>query len=380
MSAQISSALADSLRAIAAKLLEAKQSGASAPAGLAEEGSALLMEMHQKEQVVLNEVGTQAAETGVAKRKMEDSEAQLHGLRYHKQRCVRGLAECHEVAPQLPAGLVTEPELKQLAPELPPAESAHQLQLQRLAVEYKERNRLRDSLGAAKSLKVERSDQATKRKALNASVATQLDGIISAATKLQDTGAFGPTPSKDIQQDALAPLLPAPLYTLWHGTAAYLEAWHAAGKLLVAGDEAAAKRQLSEAAAGADEAAQSVFAAHPLRVTLQLEGSKIEVDFSYHAQLQMIGVSAKPASAAAKLAGLFPADDGSGFPDERCALRTLSRLDTGSASPPAITPMLPAKPYKWAQWLAGLGPVVAADAPAPPSFQKVMDALLELRK
>tara|TARA_B110001452_G_scaffold264015_1_gene266328 strand:- start:521 stop:1660 length:1140 start_codon:yes stop_codon:yes gene_type:complete len=379
----MSAPLADSLRAIAAKLLAAKQSGAAAPAGLAEEGSALLMEMHQKEQVVLDEVGTQAAETGAAKRKMEDSEAQLHGLRYHKQRCVRGLAECHEMTPQLPAGLVTEPELKLLAPELPPAESAHQLQLQRLAVEYKERNRLRDSLDAAKSLKAERSDQAAKRKSLNASVATQLDGIISAATTLQERLPPLPTPSKNMRQDALAPLLPAPLYTLWHGAAAYLEAWRAAGKLVVAGDEAAAKLLQSEAAAAAGEpgeAAQSVFAAHPLRVTLQLEGSKIEVAFSYHAQLQMIGVSAKPAAAAAKLASLFSADDGSGFPDERCALRALSRLDTASASPPALTPMLPAKPYKWAQWLAGLGPVVAADAPAPPSFQKVMDALLELRK
>ena len=120
----------------------------------------------------------------------------------------------------------------------------------------------------------------------------------------------------------------------------------------------------------------------------------------------MVGVSATPPAAAERLAALFPADEGDSFPDERCALRALARRDaTDGAAPrlPDLGAMLPARPFKWAQWLAGLGPVrprpaacaesqrahamtpssrrapsqvVAADAPAPPSFQKVMDALL----
>ena len=146
-----------------------------------------------------------------------------------------------------------------------------------------------------------------------------------------------------------------------------------------------------------------------------------QVSFSYLAELQMVGVSAAPPAAAKRLATLFQADDGSCFPDERCALRALARRDaTDGAAPrlPDLGAMLPARPFKWAQWLAGLGPVrplatpppsprppyprlagharnlqpapsrnehpsgvlgsqvVAADAPAPPSFQKVMDALL----
>ena len=91
---------------------------------------------------------------------------------------------------------------------------------------------------------------------------------------------------------------------------------------------------------------------------------------------------AKPMEAAAKLAALFPADDGCSFPDERCAMRALSRFGAGACSLtlPELSPMLPAKPFKWAQWLAGLGPLVASDAPAPPSFQRAMDALFSLRK
>ena len=57
---------------------------------------------------------------------------------------------------------------------------------------------------------------------------------------------------------------------------------------------------------------RDIVKAHEVEFLKQVEarksanGGKLEVAFSYHAQLQMIGVSAKPASAAAKLATLFP--------------------------------------------------------------------------
>ena len=74
----------------------------------------------------------------------------------------------------------------------------------------------------------------------------------------------------------------------------------------------------------------------------------------------MVGVSAAPPAAAKRLATLFQADDGGCFPDERCALRALARRDAADGVAPRLPDlgaMLPARPFKWAQWLAGLGPV-----------------------
>ena len=366
---------------VAGELLKAKQEGWET-AELAGRGSALLIEMRQHEQEFWAMPMQKALES---KRKMEDTEEELHGMRYHKSQCVRGLAKCSEMSLELPGGLVSKLELKKLAPELAKADSAHQLQLQRLAVECKERNGLCKALAAAKVAKAESSELASASKALYSSVATQLDGIISAAATLQALQSPAPLPSHaeihasrpqtqaklpplpppsfSAHDDAVAPLLPAPLYTLWHGTAAYLKAWGVTGKLVIVGDEAAA-RQVQRIWSGVPPgeqggAPQSIFASHPLRVLLRLKGNQLEVGFSYHAQLQMVGVSAIPAAAATSIAGLFPSDDGNAFPDERCALRALAALgacDEAAPRLPELKALLPAKPFKWAQWLAGLGP------------------------
>ena len=83
----------------------------------------------------------------------------------------------------------------------------------------------------------------------------------------------------------------------------------------------------------------------------------------------MVGVSAAPPAAAKRLATLFQADDGGCFPDERCALRALARRDAADGVAPRLPDlgaMLPARPFKWAQWLAGLGPVRPPPPPPPP--------------
>ena len=333
-------ALLSSLRGVAAQLIAAKQAGGET-SQLASDGSALLMEMRRQEHAVLEAMEGPLQEVSAAKRKMETAEAELHGLRYHKRSCVRGLAECNEMLLELPVGLVSEAELKELAPELVTADSAHQLQLQRLAVECKERQKLCSTLAAAKTAKAESSEQAAARKVLYSSVATQLGTIISAAATLQATALWpephphsgpcplvptlfseGPRPPPgslthatshpaprrrlaqwpsstpppptsqarlpplpptraNAHEDALAPLLPASLYTLWHGAAAYLEAWggqrggqgKAEGTLAVVGEAAAARRVQrtglhsgDEGAPAAADAARDVFEAHPLQV------------------------------------------------------------------------------------------------------------------
>ena len=201
------SALLSSLRGVAAQLIAAKQAGGET-SQLASDGSALLMEMRRQEHAVLEAMEGPLQEVSAAKRKMETAEAELHGLRYHKRSCVRGLAECNEMSLELPVGLVSEAELKQLAPELVTADSAHQLQLQRLAVECKERQKLCSTLAAAKTAKAESSEQAAARKVLYSSVATQLGTIISAAATLQAT-ALWPDPHASLWP---VPCRPHPLF------------------------------------------------------------------------------------------------------------------------------------------------------------------------
>ena len=87
--------------------------------------------------------------------------------------------------------------------------------------------------------------------------------------------------------------------------------------------------------------------------------------------------SASPAKADAalqKLSNLLPGstangekDDGSAYPD-LCACVRGRRVDAAS-----VAELLPQRPYKWLQWLGGLGPLL--NSPPQPS-QLVLDTLV----
>lgn len=85
--------------------------------------------------------------------------------------------------------------------------------------------------------------------------------------------------------------------------------------------------------------------------------------FSYHAAPGVIGVSVIGVGAPRldSLRALFADDDARGFPDERTLLRVASssarpRDAAGGESMPGVEAMAPALPFRWAQWMGGVGP------------------------
>lgn len=128
-----------------------------------------------------------------------------------------------------------------------------------------------------------------------------------------------------------------------------------------------------------DDGAAALCAPHARRVTLSGAGRGARtLTFSYFSRLNLIGVTASPPAAAASLRSLLPDDDGSAFPDERALLRALGEKAEKSApadrADAALHSLLPAVPYRWAQWLGGIGPSLAHAERVRP-FQLTMEAL-----
>lgn len=373
--AQRTLALLGSLKGNVDALLKAR-ADASARARLETEGAAQLMELRTEEDVLSSVAAEPAASASAAKERLEEADGALKALKTEKTQAAREIADLHRGAPagELEAGLVSEAEARRLVPELPAARDAHQQMLQRLAVEAGERKRLTSALASTQASKRARTAAASARRELAAQVSAQLDGIVAAAAALQESlhqpDGLGSLGSGGAGAE-LAPLLPTPLFALWRGAAAYLEAWQPKGATLaVQGDAAAAQRPAEATAA---EAA-GLFSEHALAVVVSR--GKRSFRFAYHPALEMISVAVTPKADAPKLAALFPADDGGGWPDARCVLRSLARSPPG-APPADVSQLLPARPFKWCQWLGGLGPVIDGDR-QPASFQHVMDSLLAL--
>ena len=150
------------------------------------------------------------------------------------------------------------------------------------------------------------------------------------------------------------PLLPTPLFALWRGAAAYLEAWQPKGATLaVQGDAAAAQRPAEAAAAEAAE----LFSEHALAVVVSRGKRSFRLRLPPGARDDLGGGDAEGRRAEARRA--LPADDGGGRPD---ALRPpLPRGSPPGAPPADVSQLLPARPFKWCQWLGGLGPVIDGD-------------------
>lgn len=263
----------------------------------------------------------------------------------------------------------------------------------------------------------------------------------------------------DADYAAREALLPAPLHTLAVGAAAFVRAHGKGVNLSVEGDTAAAAALadalhhtptdrsiaavLPAAAAstagstGGDMAAATLYAAHPLSLTLATGQGKARVSFRFHPRLGLLTAHGTPAAADQVLQQLHlhlpssasPAsatltteraahgggggDDGSRYPDLSTALRARrlqaatatggmgSTSGVGAAPEATLTSMVtesdddeapgvatgaeavvidddasalhPYRPYQWLQWLGGLGPLLTA---TPRPSQLVLDTLL----
>jgi len=79
--------------------------------------------------------------------------------------------------------------------------------------------------------------------------------------------------------------------------------------------------------------------------------------FSYHPHLGAIGVTVTPEEHAGSLVLVFD-DAGDELPDEGCLVRALAAVADDEPLP-KLAAMLPARPFRWAQWLSGIGPPLA---------------------
>ncbi|KAL3893142.1 MAG: hypothetical protein SGPRY_014433, partial [Prymnesium sp.] len=158
----------------------------------------------------------------------------------------------------------------------------------------------------------------------------------------------------------LTQILPAPLFTLWHAISSYIGAWDAKAAIHVVGDEAEAMRVNASASEGREGWGGTGLRPYPLNLDLSLRAGEVVFSFIYYAQLRMLTVAAKPDPASKALSSLFPGDDGAKLPDQRCLLRALSLKPAGGVGVEGdcLHSILPARPYMWAQWMGGLGPVL----------------------
>ena len=423
-------ALLDNLRASAETLLAAKR--AAKPSSKSQEvllgeSSAVLMELRGVVAGTLaaHASGEEAVER--AKRRLTEADDELRALKYQRGRLQRAISECAEPPASTADAVATEAVLSdvisleaavsarrlQQPGAAPPPDVAHQQTLYRLGVERDERVRLhalRDGLVARKASLASAEENASE---LKAAVDAQMETVTAAAAALQ--AELLPMPRSAEPFHPLAPLLPSPLYTLAMTAAAYLRAFEADATLSILGDVEAAQAlaKASEGggagaggAGGAGGAAESGLARHPLQVVISARraAGTVTVTFAYFGGLQLLGAAATPAAADATLRRLYtqfpksardvaptPAgdeagqgaetgaqvDDGSRFPDLRSSLashRLAAAAGRAASEADAVASLLPARPYRWLQWLGGLGPLLTS---TPHPSQLVLERLLK---
>ena len=350
------------------------------------------MELRSREDTLINLVQTHEAEEESVRERVAGVEEQLRMLKYQRSRLRRDIAKCTE------GGAPTE-DINLFQPQVKPqpGESAHQLTLRRLGVEREERAKLsarRDALAARREALAAATETANERKA---AVDEQLGEVVSAAAPLREQMTKPPSSQSRFTESAarLLPLLPSPLYTVALGSAAFMAAAEGVnGTLDITGDAAAAEALATPGAAPSpvhsrrpsqeevSPASTGGGGAYPLSLCLVLKAGgsgkkEATLTFKYHAGLELLTASASPAKADAalqKLSSLLPGstangekDDGSAYPD-LCACVRGRRVDAAS-----VAELLPQRPYKWLQWLGGLGPLL--NSPPQPS-QLVLDTLV----
>ena len=411
-----SAALSTSLLAAADSLLAQRRdsksgpigldTSAAVPAALLSNSSAMLMELRALSDTLDASVSTHEKSSATVRERVAEVEEQLRMLKYQRARLRRAIAACTEGG-EAATGLLAE--LQRLAANHPDDESCagltqHQRALRQLGAERDERARLCAKRDALATRRAALADSTSKAVELKASVDQQLETVAAAAAPLR-TPMPAP-PSYDARfsaaSNARLPELPSPLYTLALTAAAYMVSDKVDATLEVIENPATASptKGVAKGAGAAKGAAKGAHApaldaaldaAHPLalRLALRSNGVTAMVTFTYHPTLEVLAASATPPAADAALRGLatlLPAnppaagglaaaepaadeDTGSRYPD-LCATLRARRQEAATAT---WDPSNAHRPFKWLQWLGGLGPLLTT--PPQPSHV-VLDVLV----
>ncbi|KAL1498978.1 hypothetical protein AB1Y20_013498 [Prymnesium parvum] len=358
--------LSASLRRVAAQLRASKTDAPPSPAlldSLSSEGALLLMQLREAEASLLAAAARPSLALLQRRAAAEQAEGARAALAYERARARAGLAAARGVRSGGGGG------------------EGHRAALAALAAEGGARRRAGDELAEARARRRVRAREAAAAKGLLCRVDAQLESLVGAAATLEAQLAAARRREAEAEgaaEPALVRALPPPLFTLWTAVSSYLRAWGAAADVAVAGDAEAARLA---GMAGGEAQAEALCKPYPLEVTLSLRGGTVTLHFLLYVQLGVVVVRTQPASASAALSTLFPQDDGCSLPDQRCHLRLASAASDGAPVDEAacLERLLPGRPYAWAQWLGGLGPVLQkGSCAAPPNCQEVMDRLLAL--
>uniref|UniRef100_A0A7S0P4B5 Uncharacterized protein n=1 Tax=Calcidiscus leptoporus TaxID=127549 RepID=A0A7S0P4B5_9EUKA len=350
------------LRSLISTLLEAKKKGHTHDKlqKVLAQGSGLLLELRAHDCDLIARGSRGMDEVHEAKERVEASESAAAAQKFERMDCLRGLralASGDAYAP--PEGLLSSAELKTLAPPWPTARNEHEEMLQRLAAELRERRRLCAECKDAVGKKRERAAELEARRAKATSVSRSLEGLLPSIAALQEDMPEQMQPAAN----ALAARLPAPLHMLWCSAAATVVAHGSAAEVSIFE---------SDPMIGDSE----LFVEAPLGVSIRSTSSAAAVHFRFFPVLRLIGVHAAPPALDEQLRALVHADDGASFPNERSALLALEAVGD-AASVPALDGLLPCRPYRWAQWATGCGPLHDEEPLAAAAWLDAFGALLE---
>lgn len=365
---------------------------------------ALLMELKTAAATADQEAKSQSAAEQLARKRVAEADDELRALKYQRAQIVRQLAKSQGGgnARDVDAQTISAQDAQRVRAHTGGLDDKHSMTIFRLGVERDERARLCAERDALVSQRETLAAAAKTASELKAAVDLQLETVCDVAKKL---GSALPKlqPAASAAQNGGLPgelleLLPSPMYTLAIGLAANVVALHADASIDIVGDAAAA-RSLAAAGAATSAAAEGSLAqdgapaevsivAHPLSLKLSLCAGAATLTFQWMPTLEVLTASAEPRSLEATLRSLDEMQlesDGSGaegaegaggsaaggFPD----LPSLLRARGGCKRQPLVVEALqPYWPYKWLQWLGGLGPLLTA---RPQSAQPVLEALVQ---
>ena len=224
----------------------------------------------------------------------------------------------------------------------------HQKMLQRLAAELLERKRLHKEMDKCRTRKRKLLQKVEDSRRREAKIIAPMDGFLTAAASLESSLPKLRKLDSEVISSPLESELPIPLFVLWRAVAAFFETRQVPASFSIDGvlpDESEESREST-----------TPFKPHPLGIILKKsQKSNIKIMFKYVPSLKLVSVEVSPKKLSDSLRKLIPGDDGTSFPGPTSQL-LLSTLDVDPKS--ALKDMWPAIPYRWAQWLSGIPPLL----------------------
>jgi len=308
-----------------------------------EDGYVEFMELKASNDAASLDVQEIKARTTEKKEEVDRKHEKLSCLQYEKSNYERNIRSLQDIQHSYDSiKLVPEEEFLRVAPEELKTDRSnkHKLMLNRLAYELRERKRLCVELDSLKSKKKKLIDSNAEKTSFMAGLVVNLKALDDVTKPLLQQMPFI---ASNMKVDA-AKELPRPLYTLYLKAAAYAESQDPNTSVHVCDEMCASSKD------------DSVTAVHPSVVLLKVKtcaGKCLELRFLYMTRLNVVSVESnweKKSVDNSLLVNVFGDEKESPNPANVHLLPSDFTV-WDSDSPHS---KLRGKPFKWAQWLAGL--------------------------